>query len=259
LYDPQIPLPTSEVQASDQVDAKIGSVFLAHKMSMKASKMNISGTRKLIRDYAMAGSVVNYDAGRFQLSYSGVNPAGVIGKLFVTYDIELFAPRLLRALSTTGWPDNVSRFIMPADQTLATGITYNYGALMSTLSSTANNLNVTWDGTASAYKAPFGIYKVDFTASISSTSASGTGIIYKFLCQFTGCANDEAFYENTITSGSGTNKMIRGTLFWNNTPGSIGGTTNLFNPQLTVTNAGTITLQQATGGAYLSAITFTLL
>lgn len=213
LYDPQIPTPVSEVEASDQIDTKSGSVFMNHRMILKPSKMNISGTKKLIRDYAMAGSIVNYDCGRVCVSTTS-GSGGAIGKLFITYDIELFAPRLVRKPSITGWPENFVQYQLNADTVLASGVALNLSQSVASVDPSANNLDITASPTA--FIAPYGIYRVRYQALVQFDNACVGTIATQIIGS--GMASPPTTYQKVATSSGGDLYPVGGEFVWNNTP-----------------------------------------
>lgn len=154
MYDPTLPWPADEVSASDLIDTKTGSVFVPHALHLKMRSLMSGTTRKLVRSYAMAGNRTAYDGGRIMIS--GVNGPGTgCGKLFITYDIELYVPRLA-ALTASLVPSNTCWAYLNASQTFTNGV---QAKLNFTVDTTQNPIDISFSG--GDFSAPYGYYKVE--------------------------------------------------------------------------------------------------
>lgn len=255
LYDPQIPTPNSEVQASDQIDTKVGSVFIPHKLVLKPSRMNITGSKKLVRDYAMAQSIVNYDCGRVCISTTS-GPGTAVGKLFVTYDVELFAPRLTRPVTGTGWPTNYTQFVLSGSAVLASGTDYHLTTLLTQTLAEYNNLDITLSG--NYFKAPYGLYRVRVQFYVYNSAVSTNTMSVAF--GSTGCAEQPGILERYNTATAGYGKSFQTEFVWNNTPEAVGAVPNNLTIVVTATtSSGTLTLERMTGAGIQTIVSFWLL
>jgi hypothetical protein len=164
FYDAAAAYPQSEVQASDSINAVIGSVWMDHKCALSSSLMHPSGVKKYIRTFRMSGDSKSYDVGRLQLSTVNETTTSGIGKLYVDYTVQLFGPRLSPLITT---PTSCSIWTLTASQ-FFTGsaiqyITNSFG----NITNQSDPLGITYS--AGTFSLPDGNYSVDFFCTVSDS------------------------------------------------------------------------------------------
>jgi hypothetical protein len=92
-YDASDPTPTTEVQASDNVDSVVDSCWQDIECVLDNKAMMGLGPRRFTRPCAIAGDVKTFDVGKFFLCTNNEAGTSAIGKLFVEYDFEFFEPQ----------------------------------------------------------------------------------------------------------------------------------------------------------------------
>jgi len=92
-YDASDPTPTTETQASDNVDSVVDSCWQDIVCDLDPKAMMGLGPRRFIRPCAVAGDVKTFDVGKFFLCTNNEAGTSAIGKLFVEYDFEFFEPQ----------------------------------------------------------------------------------------------------------------------------------------------------------------------
>lgn len=85
----------TETQAMDHQGSVCDSCWRNIKISANSKELHILGPRKYVRSFALAGDIKTFDSGNFFIyTVNQINATDKIGKLFVSYDIELFTPVL---------------------------------------------------------------------------------------------------------------------------------------------------------------------
>jgi len=162
-YDASDPSPTSEVQMVDHAGAVTDSCWKRLSIKLKPSEVACFGRKKYVRSCAVAGDIKTFDSGKFYLSTNNQSGTSVIGKLYVTYDVEFFVPQNNPSPDST--PLYVSDFYNSATQTFTTTVqaAVNFSVLQ------FDPLNVGPAGTV--FTPPAGCYKLSFHGSFKDSSA----------------------------------------------------------------------------------------
>ncbi len=115
-YNPRDPAPISEQQASNTMDAVENVIWENITCKLDPGAMHPIGNRKIIRRSNVPGDLNLYDVGNLFICTVGEDSADEIGKLWVDYDVELFAPQNSPNTDTTS--TSISMYGLPSDQTL---------------------------------------------------------------------------------------------------------------------------------------------
>lgn len=173
FYDALQPYPVSETQASDTVNAVIGSVWMEHKCKLSNSLMHPSGVKKYIRSFRMSGDAKNYDVGRLQISTVNETGTSPIGKLYLDYTVQLFGPRLAPLVT---FPSTTSIWSLYANQSF-TGSTVQYNTgTFNPLTTNADPLGIVFTSSGQ-FSLPDGNYRVEYSCVISDTNSESNTII----------------------------------------------------------------------------------
>lgn len=174
LYDPSQPFPTSENEAADAIDTKSGSVFLSHSCHLKPNSMfQGPNSKKLVRSMSMSGAKGLYDCGRISISQVNTDPStytSTLGKIFIEYEVELYAPRLPRELPAV---PQTYQFIRLAQGTLFPTATETpiaespYATL--TGAGVDTSLGIYYN-TMDGFGAPLGFYRVKANVQLSGAN-----------------------------------------------------------------------------------------
>jgi hypothetical protein len=118
-YDSSDPAPTTETQASDNVDTVVDSVWKNILVKLDPKAMMGMGPRKYVRPCAVAGDIKTFDVGKlFICTNNSTGGATAVGKLWLDYDFEFFVPQNSPNPDTT--PQQTSMFIRSTNQTFTT-------------------------------------------------------------------------------------------------------------------------------------------
>lgn len=117
-YDPSDPAPTTEMAVTSYRDAISASSWKECSSILDPDAMYPLGPRKYVRINNVPGSKKVYDAANVYFCTADQADTTVIGKVFVTYDIEFFIPQTVGALEPTA----VSVYSFTADTNIATGV-----------------------------------------------------------------------------------------------------------------------------------------
>lgn len=101
-YDPQDSDPVSESQVTSYQDAIENAPWRDQVCHLSPQAMFPMGPRKFIRTSLVAGDARTYDAGNFYLCTVEEVGANAIGKLWVSYDVELFVPQIAPSAPIAG-------------------------------------------------------------------------------------------------------------------------------------------------------------
>jgi hypothetical protein len=166
FYDAAAAYPQSEVQASDSINAVIGSVWMDHKCTLSSSLMHPSGVKKYIRTFRMSGDSKSYDVGRLQVSTVNETTTTGIGKLYVDYTVQLFGPRLSPLITT---PTSCSVWTLTTSQSFTGSAIQLITNTFGNLTGSSDPLGVTYS--AGTFSLPDGNYAVDFFCTVSDSTS----------------------------------------------------------------------------------------
>ncbi len=104
-YDAADTAPLTEAIMSTYEGYVQGTPWSEHVCRLGPRKMFSMGNHKFVRTSALSANldVKTYDAGNFYFATADVNPTGVIGRLYVRYDVEFLNPQLPPAGVPTSW------------------------------------------------------------------------------------------------------------------------------------------------------------
>jgi hypothetical protein len=92
-YEASNPPPTTEVQMSDLHGAVTDSTWKPIRLGCNVKDMYALGPRKYVRSSVVNGDIKTFDSGNFYLAVENFSAGNVTaGKLYVTYDVDLFIP-----------------------------------------------------------------------------------------------------------------------------------------------------------------------
>jgi len=92
-YDASDPQPTTEVQAANNVNAVVDSVWKVLSCDLDPSSMMGLGPRKYVRPCAVAGDIKTFDIGKLFVCSNNEANTNTVGKLYLSYDFEFFTPQ----------------------------------------------------------------------------------------------------------------------------------------------------------------------
>lgn len=163
-YEASNPAPTTEVQAADLAGTNTFSCWRQSSLKLSNRNMFPAGPRKYIRNGNQYGDIKTYDCGNVFVCTENQISTSVIGKIYVSYDIEFFAPFNGPVSSN---PAAISYHLLhAADQVMTSGAATN----IIFDSNPWNALNITTP-TSSTYLLPVGFYLITFTATVSDSTA----------------------------------------------------------------------------------------
>jgi len=122
-YDASDPVAVSEVQLVNSYGTIDFPCWKPSVLKMDRTAMHALGPRKFIRTFAVAGDPKTFDVGIIYLGTNNEVDASAIGKLFVSYDVNLYIPSNDHPVFLA--PSQTSFFTTKADQTVLTTVTTN--------------------------------------------------------------------------------------------------------------------------------------
>jgi hypothetical protein len=166
-YDSSNPAPLNETQAIDHVDATIDVVWKPLTMVLSPKDMHALGPRKYVRSTVnVVGDIKTFDCGNLYICTNNETGTGTIGKLFVSYEVELYTP--FNGPTAPIVPTLTSQFHHTANQniTTATPTLVNFETL------DWNPLGITLS-TGNTFTPPAGVYRLEAVVTFvdSSTEA----------------------------------------------------------------------------------------
>jgi len=108
-YDPSDPIPTTEVEASDNFGTREDVVWKDMTMVMDPRLMYALGPRKYVRSGNVAGDVKTYDSAVVYVATNDCADASAIGKIWVSYDVDFYVPQ---SSPTAGLAATASTFLV---------------------------------------------------------------------------------------------------------------------------------------------------
>jgi len=195
-YDASDPPPTTEVQASDNIDRVEDSCWRSIECKLDPTRMMGGMTRKFIRPCAVAGDPKTFDLGKLFVISNNQTGTSSVGKLFLDYDFEFFDPQNSPDPSTT--PQQTSFFTQHASQTFTNGTP----AAMHWDTLVYDPLNL-GSPTNGVFTPPAGCYRIDSQMTFSdgsNESFTATVRLYK-----NGAALTDAVNAITFSPSGGSN------------------------------------------------------
>lgn len=188
--------PRSDQEASNTQDAVEDCAWQEITCNLDPKAMFPFGPRKNIRSGGVAGDLSNYDGGRFFVCTNGFTTAGVIGKLYVDYEVEFFVPQST-TIAAPG-PSVISQYTKgtTAQNLTASAITdvlfdfVNYDPL-------GIGLQV-----AGKFSPPPGVYHVTGYLSVTSTTAGNIGVTLTVLKNDVNIAGQNPINSLALTTAS---------------------------------------------------------
>lgn len=165
-YDSSDPAPTTETQASDNVDTVVDVCWRDICCDLNPRSMMNPGPRKFVRPCAVAGDIKTFDVGKlFIWSNNEVGTANV-GKVWLEYDFEFFVPQNSPAPSTT--PLYVSALqVASSNQTFTTATP----AVVKFDTALYDPLNTFVGASNGTLTPPAGVYRLDYSGSFTDSSS----------------------------------------------------------------------------------------
>lgn len=163
-YDPTDSPPSTEAIATSYMDAVENAPWVDQTCLLNSNAMFPMGPRKFVRSSMVAGDPRTYDAGTFYLCTVEEVGANAIGKLWVSYDVELYIPQLAASAPTA---TSASFFQNTAGvQALATGVaeSVEFGDTI------VDGLRI-GDATVGVYTPPAGSYLIQAELDIDDDTA----------------------------------------------------------------------------------------
>lgn len=167
--------PTTESGLLNHQGSKSGAPWADLEIILPASNMHGNAYRKYIRDGTVVGDLNTYDAGQLHVAGVSNGGTGVMGKLWMEYEIEFYVPQVEPA---TVIPRSVSFWGNTGNQTIVTTVEepveYDNETVNALQITTSDNLN---------FIAPKGAYLVmayfEVENSLAATSMTLQGYIRK--------------------------------------------------------------------------------
>lgn len=166
-YDPINPAPTSEIQAVDHDGAIIDSIWKHTVSRLPARELHAVGPRKYIRTTVVHGDLKSYDAGKMFVCTNNETDNTVIGKLFVSYVVELYTPTIAPTSYTLASATTAIGNIIA--QNLITGGSYNLDP--NYVFSDVFNVVIAGSAGFKTITMPYGFYRVEYGATFKNTAA----------------------------------------------------------------------------------------
>jgi len=163
-YEASDPTPTTETQASDNVNSVEDSLWKTVECRMNPGALMGQGTYKFVRPCAVAGDIKTFDMGKLFVITNNAANTNPVGKLFLDYDFEFFQPQNLPDPSTT--PQQTSFFQQNSSQTWTSTIPAPIH--WDTVTFDALSIGIPASG---VFTPPAGCYRVECQGSFSDTSA----------------------------------------------------------------------------------------
>lgn len=168
-YVPESPYMDTEAEMINTKDAVECNGWTPIKIKFDLKAANNTGSRKLVRDTAVAGPLSRYDTGRLTVSAWGFAGAYVVGKIMAKYSVEFYVPHVPESLDLGVMQTAYFATNQDASQTFSTGV----GDYVEFNSVYANPYNITFaSGVCSAL--PKGIWKVEVSLHMNNTVAESS-------------------------------------------------------------------------------------
>jgi hypothetical protein len=172
-YEASNPPPTTEVQMSDLHGSVTDSTWKPIRLSCNVKDMYALGPRKYVRSSVVNGDIKTFDSGNFFLAVENFSASNVTaGKLYVTYDVDLFIP--FNGPPQYTQPTASSEFLrVSSAQTLATGVPTNY--LPDTV--LFNTLGIVSNLGTGVFTPAAGFYRIDWQLTFKDTLAETFSVV----------------------------------------------------------------------------------
>jgi hypothetical protein len=163
-YDSSDPTPTTETQASDNVDTVVDSVWKNIIVRLDPKAMMGLGPRKYVRPCAIAGDIKTFDLGKlFVCTNNASGGAVAVGKIWLDYDFEFLVPQNSPNPDTV--PQQTSMFLRTTNQTFTTATP----AALQFATVSYDPLSF-GPAVAGVFTPPAGVYRLSSQASCSDSS-----------------------------------------------------------------------------------------
>jgi hypothetical protein len=240
-YDSSNPPPVGETQAMDHYGSVMNSCWRPTNIKLSIADMFALGSRKYVRSSSMFGDIKTFDCGNLFVGTDNQAADGTkIGKLFVSYTVDLYTPSNGPAAYTTA--GGTSAFGNPSIQTLTTGnpLTFNFSSTWCN----ALGCKAKW-GTGtyadSGIDLPAGFYKLEYSTQVQdSVSEAFTGQAY---LSFGGVAINTGSVANSKEAGVANNMMVLSGVAFLSVPPSGASLTNLNLVVTAIGASGVLTIQ----------------
>lgn len=176
-YDASEPPPVSEAQLNNNFGAVSGPVWKPMSLRMNAQALMGLGPRKFIRGTAMAGDIKTFDAGILRLGVNNLTSTALVGKLYVSYDIEFFMPQ--SGPSTVFFAKQASMFSLETPPVIPNGAPFEIAfdrVIFDGLSLLTQTIPA-----SGHYRPPAGCYLVTAEVSIYCTTNGACDYIFQLL------------------------------------------------------------------------------
>jgi hypothetical protein len=165
-YDSSNAPPLTEVVAVDHMGSVVDSVWKPITINLVTSDMHALGPRKYVRSQAMFGDIKTFDCGNLFLCTNNETSTAIIGKLFVSYTIELYGP-------TVGPPQNIPAANSVFYNTSSQAITKStWTPIFATTTMQSNPLGITYGSSGTGiFTPPMGTYKIEYTITWNDSTS----------------------------------------------------------------------------------------
>jgi hypothetical protein len=222
-YDSSDPSPTTETQASDNVDTVVDSVWKNVLVKLDPKAMMGMGPRKYVRPCAVAGDIKTFDIGKlFICTNNSSGGAVAVGKLWLDYDFEFFVPQNSPNPDTN--PQQTSQFLRTTDQSYTNGV----AAPLQFATVSFDPLNF-GPAAAGVFTPPAGVYKIFTQLSLSDGTAEANTDTIQFFKNGALLAGLQALTQSDIATGEANSMSLQGIVPMNGT--------DTFQVQVTITGA----------------------
>lgn len=162
-YDASTAPPTSEMIAVDHRDSVMDSCWKNVTCRLSQNDLNSLGPRRYVRTSLVAGDIKTFDAGKLHVCTNNETGTSTIGKLFVSYTIDLYTPVLEPpvplATQSYGWYSGT-------DQTLTTTV-LSYAKFDVAM---PGNMPGPFSNAAGVLTIPKGVWKVSYSISVEDNT-----------------------------------------------------------------------------------------
>jgi hypothetical protein len=165
-YDASNATPTTEVQASNLAGTVVDSCWKPITLRLKPEHMHAVGPKKYVRRGNAYGDVKTFDSGTFYLATENETSTASIGKLYVSYTVELYTPINSGQAGLTNSVAHSWFGLELAPQTIGTGTTTTVG--WDTSATSANPLNIV--NNAGTLTPPPGFYRFETVINMADTN-----------------------------------------------------------------------------------------
>jgi len=163
-YDASNAPPTTEVQAYDHVNSVIDAVWRPFSISLDPVALHGLGPRRFVRASAVPGDIKTFDCGNLYVCTNNETGTSAVGKVFVSYEVELFTPQNGPLTGTVATTTSVFNLITSNQVVLtATNTVVAFNGQL------ANALNIV--NSSGTFTPPSGFYRIHACVGFDDTTS----------------------------------------------------------------------------------------